>query len=430
VFPFSISFVSSSSSQVSNSFSTHSYSIPPERGAYLPSTHHVIFVKKRNYVKSGKFEKAKLEGERVIKKKKLQRMKLDAPQLQSLVDLKKAALPKIIKSDIRRDYFLMFANVLNSFDFPLITSFFQRFFHVDTTLSKLSSGSSRPLKLSSSSSLLSSSFSSSNSLLSAISPSSTVSHLSLMPSGGPHVIKGIDFIILYFIFLLRVGPDRVTRVSDIQLKQSSSMKDGYCELCATYEVSYTRFFEILSEQILPILLPELLEETKTFLHSEPSSSSRLTDKIHSSWSSVPLQFNKSQQSNSTAKCRRGEDGAYQYSLTGSTRFMELQHSLLTSREESSDTKPNDEQRADYDKKSNEYQVEDKLRSQPFDVTVKLKYDKEKQQYCYSKLSVLSSPSAFYMNGKISFIINAMKQIEEIIFVPIIATVNGVRVSNF
>jgi hypothetical protein len=357
-------------------------------------------------------------------------MKLDAPQLQSQLDLKKTTLPKIIKSDIRRDYFLMFANVLNSFDFPLITSFFQHFFHVDTTLSKLSSASSRPLELSSSSSLLSSSFSSSNSILSAISPSSTVSHLSLMPSGGPHVIKGIDFIILYFIFLLRVGPDRVTRVSDIQLKQSSSMKDGYCELCATYEVSYTRFFEILSEQILPILLPELLEETKTFLQSEPSSSSLLTDQIHSSWSSAPLQFNKSQQSNSTAKCRRGEDGAYQYSLTGPTRFMELQHSLLISREKSSDTKPNGEQRAAYDKKSDESEVEDKLRSQPFDVTVKLKYDKEKQQYCYSKLSVLSRPSAFYMNGKISFVINAVKQIEEIIFVPIIATVNGVGVSNF
>jgi hypothetical protein len=387
----------------------------------------VVYVKKRTYNKSGKFQKAKLAGERVIKKQEKQnhqKARLDAQRLQSLLSLRKSTLPKIMKSDIRRDYFSMFANVLNSFDVPLITSFFQHFFHADTTLSKLAptSSSSQP---SSSFSFLSSSFSTSNSI---ISPSSTVSHRSLFPSGGPHVIKGIDFIILYFIFLLRVGPDRVTRVTDIQIKQSSAMKEGYCELYAIYEVSYTRFFEILSEQILPVLLPEMLEDTRKFLRADPySSSSSLLTKQVPSWGSMRLP------TNTPPEPHDSEDRNPQYSLTGPTRFMEVQHSLLMANKndlEQLKLKGEASQRTMIQDENSKSEMEDISGPLPFDVTVKLKYDKEKQQYCSSKFSVLSKPSAFYMKGKISFIINAVKQVEEIIFVPFISTVNGVGVSNF
>jgi predicted helicase len=47
---------------------------------------------------------------------------------------KRMVLPKILKSDIRRKFLIMFANVMNSYDFSLMSSFFKAFCVSDLSL--------------------------------------------------------------------------------------------------------------------------------------------------------------------------------------------------------------------------------------------------------------------------------------------------------
>jgi hypothetical protein len=109
-------------------------------------------------------------------------------------------MPRIVKTDIRRRYSFMFANVLNSYDCNLIDSFIQRF--------------SEP----------SVSFEKENMYDTSV------------------ALSGTTLLSTYFCLSQQMSPDKVVRITDTQIKQRSDRTGS--ELVSNFDVSLTKIFDV------------------------------------------------------------------------------------------------------------------------------------------------------------------------------------------
>lgn len=142
------------------------------------------------------------------------------------------SIPKIVKRDIRRRYLAMFCNVMNSYDFELIDSFFRRFCLPDVKL---------------------------------------VSEQRLGPLTPYLELRGVDVIVDYHSAMLQTSPDKVTRAFEIKLRQNSD-SPGKVEIFGHFSVSHTSFYATN-----PFFIAEKLQElyreddgrTPVFLNQKP-----------------------------------------------------------------------------------------------------------------------------------------------------------------
>ncbi len=162
--------------------------------------HHVIYLNKRKYQR---------------KTERLERTHSRVPNEKNF----RITFPRILKSDIRRKYMLMYANVMNSFNYHLISSFFEQFFVPSVKLVKY-----HPFSL-------------------------------------PQVlVQGVDPVMSYFLLLLQMCPDKVTEISDIQLKQSVADMER-TEICCKFNVKNTRLYELTPVHFLATLEDDLQKLT-------------------------------------------------------------------------------------------------------------------------------------------------------------------------
>ncbi len=139
----------------------------PTESSFSENEHHVVYVKKRNYEWRNATTRQRSKAHKHIR------------QGTCCVVI---PIPRILKSDIRRKLVSMYENVMNSYNYHLISSYFQRFFVANSRLEKKDSFNS-PVKT---------------------------------------ILEGVQPMLSFFLLLLQMSPDKITRVSDIQLKQSSN----------------------------------------------------------------------------------------------------------------------------------------------------------------------------------------------------------------
>lgn len=120
--------------------------------------------------------------------------------------------PRILKYDIRRKYAQMYTNVINSYDYELIVSFFRTFALADLVFEIQNQYKNIQL-------------------------------------------EGTDQVVKYFMLHLQVTPDRVTNIFDVRLKQSLH-KVGKTEVAFNFRSSNTFLYEIF-----PLQFKELLANT-------------------------------------------------------------------------------------------------------------------------------------------------------------------------
>ena len=108
----------------------------------------------------------------------------------------------------------MYANVMNSYDHPLMTSFFQKFFIPESKMTKLPTTTTAPRA----------------------------------------EITGSDLLACYFLVLAQSAPDYTTAVFNVRLKPKS--KDSEAELSCIVRVSHTLFYDIKPGALAKSVLDE------------------------------------------------------------------------------------------------------------------------------------------------------------------------------
>lgn len=128
---------------------------------------------------------------------------------------KQVVIPRILKSDIRRKYLFMFTNVMNSYDFPLLDSFFRKFTASNVSLYK--------------------------------SPCQ-------MDKGPAVALSGVNLLIYYMGAMLQTSPDKVIRLDGTTIKQRSDTEDTV--LSANFSLKFTRFYNISPSIIASSILEQ------------------------------------------------------------------------------------------------------------------------------------------------------------------------------
>ncbi len=184
--------------------------------------HHVVYVKRRKYEwKNGPTQQAVT----IPKRSRRIRGHFAIP------------IPRILKSDIRRKFVSMYENVMNSYNYHLISSYFQRFFVPDVRFEKKDIFTS-PLK------------------------SSTI-------------LEGVQPVLSFFLLLLQICPDKITRVSEIQLKQSSDDIDR-TEVACKFNVTNTAVYQMTVPQFFSIVKNEVKAICDRFIEYRPNEDYQIT----------------------------------------------------------------------------------------------------------------------------------------------------------
>ncbi len=170
-----------------------------EHTGFIP---HVIYVRKRPY-----------------KRRQIQRRHGQA-----------VTLPRRIRNDIRLSYAQMYANVMNSYDHPLMTSFFQKFFVPESKMTKLPTTVTAPRA----------------------------------------EITGSDLLACYFLVLAQSAPDYATAVFNVRLKPKS--KDSEAELSCIVRVSHTLFYDIKPGALAKAVLDEYYNSPSVLESSDAEGS--------------------------------------------------------------------------------------------------------------------------------------------------------------
>ncbi len=178
---------------------------PTESSSSDHEEHHVIYVKRRKYEwKNGPTQQTVT----ISKRSRRTRGHFAIP------------IPRILKSDIRRKFVFMYENVMNSYDYHLISSYFQRFFVADVRFEK--------------------------------------KDIFATPVKYVTILEGVQPVLCYFLLLLQMCPDKITRVSEIQLKQSSDDVDR-TEVACKFNVKNTMFYQTNPLHYVQILQHDLRE---------------------------------------------------------------------------------------------------------------------------------------------------------------------------
>lgn len=173
-----------------------------EESLELSSSAHVVYVQKRPY----RQRKRKITPPKPSKR------------YQPII------IPRILKGDIRRRYAQMYANVMNSYNYDLVMSYFQRFYV----------------------------------------PSASMTKNPVRDNPNPVTeIHGIELLTYYYLILQQSAPDKITKVCDIQLKQRSDSDD--IEIICHFSASYTQLYELT-----PNSIPNCFkEQTQLTLQDKP-----------------------------------------------------------------------------------------------------------------------------------------------------------------
>lgn len=206
---------------IGDSSSSHDNEREEEEEEAVPSenSHHIVLVKKRKYDwKISATERRRLQYYRVS-------------QVTSL------PFPRILKNDFRRKFIPMFINVVNSYNYHLICSFFSKFLTPNVQIDR--KGYSSPSK-----------------------------HYET-------VFHGVQPVLFYYLILLQMGPDKVTSVTDIQLKQYIYDLER-TEIVCKFVVKGSKFYEISPSEFL-VLQNDLLRISN---EAEPPTNHRIEEKSY------------------------------------------------------------------------------------------------------------------------------------------------------
>ncbi len=199
---------------IDSSSSTGTNSLLSEDNDY----HHVIYVNKRKYQR---------------KTERLERTHIKVPNEKNF----HITFPRILKNDIRRKYMLMYANVMNSFNYHLITSFCEQFLVPSVQLVKY-----HPFSL-------------------------------------PQVLlRGVNPIMSYFLLLLQMCPDTVTNISDIQLEQSLADMER-TQVSCKFNVKNTRLYDLSPVHFLATLEDDLKQLTINDQNISPTETGQGEDEL-------------------------------------------------------------------------------------------------------------------------------------------------------
>ncbi len=181
--------------------------------------------------------------------------------------VKMVVLPRILKTDIRRQYARMFVNVVNSHDIPLLFSFLHKYGRRDSQMKKTMSSYTM------------------DELMKTVSPSSSPSSSVIAPSSSFAVNEGLNAILAkslgaatndlcssvhllgipaitsYWQTLSVIAPDETISIDDITIR---TMADSMsCRVCCKYRFSGTLLFDTEKpgyETVLGVLLSTIYDE--------------------------------------------------------------------------------------------------------------------------------------------------------------------------
>ena len=145
----------------------------------------------------------------------------------------------------------MYANVMNSYDYDLISSFFCKFTKPDVRFEKRSACGFFPLVLA----------------------------------------QGLDLVIKYFLILLQVAPDKVTRVSELFIRQSS-LDISHAEVTCKFTVANSAIYDLQPQVMRSEEFHAFLKETPT-IRSTSTSVPRVSIEPANNSCIVPLDPAKS-----------------------------------------------------------------------------------------------------------------------------------------
>ena len=188
------------------------------KGVEVEAVHPVIYVQKRKY-------QWKLDPP--LRRKKSRKATASRND--------RISFPRILKSDIRRRYSLMYANVMNSYDYDLISSFFCKYMKPNIRFEKRTPFLQDPIT----------------------------------------IAEGVDVVLKYFLVLLQGSPDRTLRVSEINLKQSAKLV-GCTEITCKFSVDNSILYELRPE-VMRSLLVSILPFTPRIRSPNPDSAQTAKD---------------------------------------------------------------------------------------------------------------------------------------------------------
>eukprot|EP01040_Poterioochromonas_malhamensis_P014007 gene14007-15473_t len=83
------------------------------------------------------------------------------------------------------------------------------------------------------------------------------------------LVQGVDAVMSYFLLLLQMCPDKVTEISDIQLKQSVADMER-TEICCKFNVKNTRLYDLTPLHFLATLEDDLQKLTINDQNTSPT----------------------------------------------------------------------------------------------------------------------------------------------------------------
>ncbi len=201
------------------------------------------------------------------------------------------SVPMIVKTDIRRQYCKMLMNVLNTFDFPLLWSFFETFANprdimmikqplyppqVAATLAPLKVGLSKEIA----DKLQPSRFRNAAPYTQGLGPHQPpVNYEPILPNTNVGLcFCGIPFITYYWASLLQMIPDQIITFDDIQIITRAGKTDSYllCRFSVIGQELYDLNFKELVEDLMEEMMtkPEMLTNPPIALSRAVPSASR------------------------------------------------------------------------------------------------------------------------------------------------------------
>jgi hypothetical protein len=184
----------------------------------------------------------------------------------------------IVKTDVRRQYCKMLMNVLNTWDFPLLWSFFETFAHPGEVMML-----KQPLYPPQMASALASSKAGlSPDMAEKLKPSRFRSPVPYAHGLGPHqppasyepllpltnmglCFVGIPFITYYWASLLQMIPDQVVTFDDVQIITRAGKSDSY--LLCRFSVVGQELYDLNFRELVEDLMQEM--STKTWMQTNP-----------------------------------------------------------------------------------------------------------------------------------------------------------------
>lgn len=137
---------------------------------------------------------------------------------------KATVLPRIVKSDLRRKFGLMFMNVMNSMDFTMLDSFFRKFFIPSASLIK-------------------------------------TPHDDSVMGCSVH-LQSTNLLIAYFGLILQLSPDKILRLGEMKIRQRADASGS--ELVANFQLRLTKLHDTAPTKMAEYVIRKFTEAKRLF----------------------------------------------------------------------------------------------------------------------------------------------------------------------